>query len=162
MKRVIVGALAALLGATPVLATSWEDTADLARIVEATGTTIVSSEECARGVQGTYQYDERTAVDRLTICKNNIDHTDPDAVWEVMAHESIHVAQACLGENVYRDEYIPRIFRTLRTDAPHYARILNNYPDNHRLREAEAFYAELLAPNTVKEIVAKACGIKPE
>ena len=160
MKRLFIGALAAVLGATPVLATSWEDTTDLARIVESTGTTIVSSDDCARGVQGSYKYSDQRSIDVLTICKNNIDHTDPDAVWEVMAHESIHVAQACLGDNLYKDEYIPRIFRTLRTDAPHYARLLNNYPDDHRLREAEAFYAELLAPNTVKEMVAKACGVK--
>ena len=162
MKRLFIGALAVVLGASPALATSWEDTAELARIVESTGTTIVSSDECARGIQGTYEYDERTEVDKLTICKNNVNTSDADAVWEVMAHESIHVAQACLGENVYKDAYIPRIFRTLRTDAPHYARILNNYPDDHRLREAEAFYAELLAPDTVKEIVAKACGVKPQ
>jgi len=161
MKHLLIGLFtAATCLATPVMASTWADTAELIAIVESTGTTVTSA-VCDRNVQGYYQINTETDLDRLTICKNNIDNEDPHAVWEVMAHESIHVAQACLGENVFHDEYIPRIFRGLRTEAPHYVRILDQYSSEDRLLEAEAFYSELMTPGDVKEIVRKACGVKP-
>jgi len=161
MKRLLIGLItAATCLAPPVMASTWADTQELIEIVESTGTTVTST-VCDRNVQGYYQINTRENIDQITICKNNIDSQDPHAVWEVVAHESIHVAQACLGENIFKDTYLPRIFRGLRTEAPHYIRILDQYSSEDRLLEAEAFYSELLTPGDVKSIVKKACGIKP-
>ena len=159
MKNVLIGIITALTCFTyPVMASTWADTQELKDIVESAGTT-VSYSVCNPNVQGHYQINTAINLDQITICKNNIDLDDPHAVWEVMAHESIHVAQACLGENVFIDNYIPRIFRSLRTEAPHYIKILDQYTSEYRVLEAEAFYSELITPGDVKAIVKKACGL---
>ena len=158
MNKLFIGLMAALaFSPIPVSATSFSDSKDLIEIVEKTGTEVVFRDNCDDNIQGKYVYYEN--VDRLTICKNNIDIKDPDELWEVVTHESIHVAQACAGETIFKETYLPRIDRTLKTDTPHYWRILQQYPDDHRVMEAEAFYSETLAPDDVKYIVSKACDV---
>ena len=151
----------ALMLSTPVLAASWADVGQLARLVEGTGTTLSKNTNafdprCVNN-QGYYSFDKSRNVDVLVICTDNIDTKDPNAVWEVLSHESIHTAQACYNGPLFKDVYLPRMFRTLKTDAPHYTKLLNEYPDNHRRLEAEAFYSELQTTSFVIEAFKKAC-----
>jgi hypothetical protein len=159
--KTLIGLAAAAITVLPLpaLAGSWRDINELSQLVRAAGTEIVNT-ECSDNMMGSYQYDPDSGIDRLTICTNKVDMKDPDAVWETLSHEATHVAQACIGENVYKDTYLPRIFRSLRTEAPHYARLLDSYSQRDRLREAEAFYSELQLPSVVKTMVIKACDIE--
>ena len=62
---------------------------------------------------------------RLVLCRNVVNLADVEAEWEVMAHESTHVIQACTGTTAIADESMPRTFRELRTMAPHYAKLID-------------------------------------
>ncbi len=160
MKKLIalVAAVATVLP-MPALAGSWKDISELSRLVRATGTEIVSK-ECSQSIFGSYHYDDKRNIDRLTICTNRVDMEDSDAVWETLAHEATHVAQACIGNNVYTDAYLPRVFRALRAEAPHYVTLLDNsYDNSDRIVEAEAFYMELQEPDKVKRMMVKVCDI---
>ena len=83
---------------------------------------------------------------------NNIDENDPSSYWEVLAHESAHVMQACMNdEPIYKPNYHPRILRSLKQNAPHLAELLNEYRGAARLKEMEAFDMELKTPKEVKD-----------
>jgi hypothetical protein len=156
LRKAFLPLLAALAFATPAQAASVDDVVTLGKLVKQTGTEIVFG-RCSDGEQGHYVLDKANKVDRLTICENNVDLEDPDEVWEVMAHEATHVMQACLGENVIKDQYIARMHRELRTQAPHYSKIVATYPSAHQLHEAEAFWMELQTPDVVMNIFSSAC-----
>jgi hypothetical protein len=156
MKKLIAAAIAALAIATPAQAASHEDSYRLADLIKATGTTIVA-EKCRTPEAGNYHFSKEKKIDRLTICTNYVDASDADALWEVMAHEGTHVMQACHGGNVVKDEYLPRIHRDLKTQAPHYSKLVAGYPSHHQLMEAEAFWMELQEPEFVTELFKAAC-----
>jgi len=159
MKKLIALAVAALsIVPLPALAGSWKDIEQLATLVRATGTQVIKT-ECNEKAYGYYQYNKDAGIDRLVICTNVTDMSDPDAVWETLAHESTHVAQACVGSNVHKDTYMPRVFRALRTEAPHYAELLKGYSEDDVQSEAEAFYMELQSPTQVKRMMVHACNI---
>ena len=161
--RYLIALTTALCASLPVsaMAGTWKDINQLSVLVQATGTEIVHS-ECEESAYGYYQYDSENRIDRMTLCTNRLDMDDRNAVWETLAHESTHVAQACLDDTVFKAEYTPRIFRAIRTEAPHYDRILENYASGDRLVEAEAFYMELRPPIEVKKMIIEACDITPE
>ena len=163
MKKLIatVAAIATIFP-MPAFAGSWKDINELSRLVRATGTEIVAK-KCSENIYGSYHYDDKRDIDRLTICTNRVDMDDPDAVWETLAHEATHVAQACNGSNVYKDTYLPRVFRALRAEAPHYVTLLDNSYDNtDRIVEAEAFYMELQEPEKVKRMMVHICEISED
>jgi len=82
-----------------------------------------------------------------------------EAVWEVMAHESTHIMQACTGSTAIADELMPRTFRELRTMAPHYAKLIDgSYPVNDQRLEAEAFWMELQTPPSVIGLFRNLCA----
>ena len=149
--------LAALTFASPAQAATKGEISDLADAIEATGTEIVLT-NCKEKAQGHYFFDPNSKVDRLTICKNHVDMADHDEVWEVLAHESTHVMQACMGGLVFSESDLPRTFRELQSKAPHYAKLLDNdYRGDHVAVEAEAFWMELQPPAHVIGYVKEAC-----
>jgi hypothetical protein len=93
------------------------------------------------------------------LCRNVVNLADVEAVWEVMAHESTHIMQACTGSTAIAVEYLPRTFRELRTMAPHYAKLIDrDYPSSDQRLEAEAFWMELQAPTTVINLFHSLCA----
>jgi hypothetical protein len=145
------------LAVEPARATSPKDVEDLIGLIKKSGTEIVLV-DCKEGLKGSYIYDENPKIDRLTICKNNVDFNDPDDIWEVIVHEATHIMQACIGDHLFKDEYHPRIVRDLRAKAHHYSVIVEEqYRGSQMMREAEAFYMELQPPEDVKAIFIKAC-----
>ena len=164
VKRVVAASTAlasALLLSTPVLAASWADVGQLGRMVEATGTVLSknTNDFDARCVdnQGYYTFNKSKDIDLLVICVDNLDTKDPDAIWEVLSHEAIHAAQYCYQGPLFKDEYLPRMWRTLKSDAPHYAKTLDGYPDLRRRLEMEAFYSELQPASFVMATFQHAC-----
>ncbi len=154
--------LTCLLGIeSPVLAGSFNDSRQLISLIKSTGTVVSfnnnSFDKACRNKAGYYQF-IKDVNDVLVVCTDQVNTDDPNELWEVLAHESTHVAQTCLGSMLFQETYHPRIFRSLATKAPHYAKMIDQqYSGNHAIAEAEAFYMELQTPSDVLSVVRKAC-----
>ena len=162
-KSIVAAAsLAALcVGAMPAKAGSHQDSMRLIELVEGTGTKVSfnsnSFDESCQGQHGYYSF-AKDEIDLMVVCKTQTDTKDPDEVWETVAHESMHVAQACVGSKpILPPKYHPRLLRELRTLAPHYAKQLQGYRGDHQLKELEAFWAELQTPEMVIDLFELAC-----
>ncbi|MDA7677498.1 hypothetical protein N8561_01270 [bacterium] len=144
---------------TPARADSWKDVEDLIELVKGTGTKVQKLDSCDGETMGFYQPPRKDGSgDRLVFCTNNIDMEDVSAVWEVLAHESAHVMQACNGGLIWKAEYHPRLLRNLKSRAPHYASILDQYRGRDKMMELEAFDMELKSPEQVVNIFLRACS----
>lgn len=139
-------------------AASLEDIRKLENLINASGSETVVSSHCPANHAGYYENDGK-GIDRLVICKRNVDLGDLDAVWEVMAHESTHIMQSCTGSTAIADELMPRTYRELQTMAPHYAKLVGTrYPSAERRLEAEAFWMELQTPDLVLALFRLNCA----
>ena len=118
IKRILT-VLAGLAITAPVNATSWTDVNTLTDLVKQTGTTVEARDCETERLQGYYQFDKEAGIDLLVVCKDNVNMSDSDAVWEVVSHEATHVMQACMGGPVLKDTYVPRVLRELQETAPH-------------------------------------------
>ena len=156
---VLVAWLAAFAGLGPgARATSLEDIRKLETLINASGSQTVVSFHCPPDHAGYYENDGK-GIDRLVICKRNVDLGDLEAVWEVMAHESTHIMQSCTGSTAIADELMPRTYRELQTMAPHYAKLVDSrYPSSDQRLEAEAFWMELQTPELVLALFRKNCA----
>ena len=157
MFKTIIATLAGLAIAAPASATSWADIKELEDLVIGTGTKIQKLNCPQPQAQGFYQFDKDNNIDRLVYCKNNVDMTDPDAVWEVLVHEATHVMQTCYGGPVMKDTYVPRVLRELQETAPHYYAILQDYRGDHKRIEIEAFWMELRTPQVASDWMLTYC-----
>ena len=157
MIKQIFAVLAGFAIAAPVNATSWTDVNTLTDLVKQTGTTVQAADCNTPGLQGYYRFDKEADIDLLVVCKDNVDMSDSDAVWEVVSHEATHVMQACMGGPLLKDSYVPRVLRELQETAPHYYQTLQQYRGDHKRVELEAFWMELRAPSDVHEFLDFAC-----
>ena len=152
------GLLIGSLQGLPAGAASLEDIRQLENLINASGTETIVSGDCPPNHAGYYANDGRS-IDRLVICKRNVDMGDVDAVWEVMAHEATHIMQSCTGTTAIADELMPRTFRELQTLAPHYAKLISTqYRSAEQRLEAEAFWMELQTPPVVMELFQRNCA----
>ena len=148
--------------ATPVNAGSFQDSLELINLVKDTGTKVSFNsnayDEHCKDRAGYYSFVENEE-DLLVVCTSQIDEENPDELWEVIAHETMHVAQACNGwAPVAPPKYRARLLRELRTLAPHYAKLLvNSYSGQDQLLEMEAFWAELQTPSAIKKLFRLVC-----
>ena len=157
MIKQIFAVIAGLAIAVPASATSWAYVNRLESLVANTGTD-VSAIDCGdRKAYGYYHFNKAQDIDQLVVCYNTPDMSDPDEVWEVLAHEATHTMQACAGGPVIPDKYVPRVLRELQEVAPHYYRLLNEYNGHHKRIELEAFWMELRTPDTVFKFFESAC-----
>ncbi len=152
---------AASFFSAPVNAGSTQDVVRLIELVQGTGTTVSVNtnqyDESCTGKHGYYVY-KKDEVDLMVVCEDQTDTDNPDEVWETVAHESMHVAQACVGGGpLMPAKYHPRFLRELRTLAPHYAKTLAGYSGDKQLVELEAFWAELQTPDRVIGLFELAC-----
>ena len=153
-------ALLAIGSALPSQAGSFQDSLKLMDLVKETGTQVSinsnSFDPLCKDKAGYYQF-EKGKIDLLAVCRDQVNVKDPNELWETVAHEAVHVAQACNGGAYFKPEYHPRMLRELRSLAPHYAKMLQTYRGDHQLAELEAFWAELQTPETVISMVQTAC-----
>ena len=156
----VLGQITGLLALIPSsYADSQKDIELLIGYVEQTGTKVQKSEKCGSSILGFYQAPTQDGTgDRLVFCSNNINFKDNSAVWEVLAHESAHVMQACNRGLLWKAEYHPRILRGLKEQAPHYAQILNQYRGIDKMIELEAFDMELKPASEVITLFARFCS----
>ena len=164
IKSAIATASAAailLVGAMPAKAGSDQDSKRLIELVQGTGTQVSFNtnefDKNCKGKHGYYTF-TKDKEDLMVVCNGQTDTKDPDEVWETVAHESMHVAQACVGQKpLLPPKYHPRLLRELRTLAPHYAKQLVGYSGAAQLKELEAFWAELQTPSRIIELFKIAC-----
>lgn len=157
IKNIISAALASVAFAAPSFASSWADVNSLTSLIRETGTQ-VQERDCPENTMGFYRLDPANSIDLLVVCKNNVDMTDSDAVWEVVSHEATHVMQACnQGTPVIKDSYVPRVLRELQETAPHYYATLQQYSGSHKRLELEAFWMELRTPEVVNDWMLDFC-----
>lgn len=150
--------LAALAAGSPARAASLADIRELEDLINATGTETLVSATCPTDHAGYYEHDGQR-IDRLVLCSNTVDLSDVEAVWEVMAHESTHIMQACTGSPAIADTLMPRTYRDLQTMAPHYAKLLSeSYRRADQRLEAEAFWMELQPPAQVIALFRRNCS----
>jgi hypothetical protein len=146
------------IAALPAAAASIEDIRQLENLINASGTQTIVSSDCPPNHAGFYENDGRS-IDRLVICRRNVDMGDVEAVWEVMAHESTHIMQACTGTTALADAQMPRTYRELQTMAPHYAKLISSeYSTATQRLETEAFWMELQTPPVVMELFRRNCA----
>jgi hypothetical protein len=129
----------------------------LETLINAAGTETTVSHDCLANHAGFYERDG-ARLNRLVVCANNIDMADLRAVWEVMAHESTHVMQECVGGTVLQDSQLPRTLGELSRHAPHYAKLIaEGYLPADRRIEAEAFWMELQPAEVVIDLFERHC-----
>ena len=157
MIKNIITALIASAVALPSLAASQADINRLTALIEETGTT-VAHEKCLEGINGYYHFDSEKKIDKLAICTTGTDMQDVHSYWETLAHEATHVMQACVGGPMMKSTWHPRLVRELKSDAPHYWKILDSsYSSDDRLLEIEAFWMELQTPSDVLTAFTMSC-----
>jgi hypothetical protein len=158
VAALLLACLGSLAAGRPARAASLEDIRQLENLILAAGVVTEVSDQCPPRHAGYYERDTR-GVHRLVLCRNSVNLADVEAVWEVMAHESTHIMQACTGSTAIADELMPRTFRELRTMAPHYAKLIDgSYPVNDQRLEAEAFWMELQTPPSVIGLFRNLCA----
>jgi hypothetical protein len=144
--------------ALPARATSLDDLRQLENLINASGTETLVAEDCPRDYAGYYESDGRT-IDRLVICRRQVDMGNVKAVWQVMAHEATHIMQTCSGSTAIPDALMPRTYRELQTRAPQYARLIHSaYSSAEQRLESEAFWMELQTPAVVLELFRRNCA----
>ena len=162
ISKLLTTVLAAVvLSPLSVSAGSFNDSKELIELIKTTGTHVSvntnSFDKNCPGKAGYYQY-IKDVSDVLVVCEDQINKHDPHELWKVISHESTHVMQACKGRNLFKESYLPRIFRTLSTKAPHYAKMIDTqYSATVAIKEAEAFYMELQPPADVMQMFKLAC-----
>ena len=153
-----VQSLCFLIFATSGRADSAKDIDELVELIKATGTKVLTSSNCEAKISGYYlPPNKEGSGDKLVFCTNNINLKDASAAWEVLAHESTHVMQACNGGQIWKEIYHPRLLRGLKEQAPHYAEILSQYKGDDKLMELEAFDMELRTAGEVKALFVSIC-----
>ena len=157
---IAISQITGVLAVTPASrADSQKDIEQLIGYVKQSGTKVQKTDKCDASMMGFYQSPTEDGTgDRLVFCSNNIDFNDTSAVWEVLAHESAHVMQACNRGLLWKETYHPRMLRRLKEQAPHYAEILNQYRGRDKMMELEAFDMELKPADEVITLFAKFCS----
>lgn len=151
MNRAIIATIA-LIASTVNPAQATPQLRALLTAVEATGTVVaVDHPSICKDPQtfGMYSY-RRNVIDQLTICVAN-HQGDGAELYDTILHESVHVAQACKGGNLYT---ISSIFRAATPDE--LAVVRKHYNKSQSSLELEARIIardqdEVFVTNLIKE-----------
>jgi hypothetical protein len=141
---------------SPLQAGSWADIETLKDELKKTGTSIVEADCKEENILGFYEY-EKDKKDQIVVCVNNLAKDDPDAYWEVLAHEATHVMQACTGDYALNDQYIARAYRELQTMNPTSVDEIQAYGSWNKRQEIEARWMEFQQPELVVEFLKETC-----
>jgi len=119
-----------------------------------TAGTQITADNCARQeLYGFYQPDR----DEMVICVNNIAKHGEGYLWDVLAHESTHKMQACLGSYLMPPTHVARMMRELHATIPETLRDLDAYTSSQKRLELEARWMELQPPQEGITLLNLAC-----
>ncbi len=140
-------------------------TASLERLIQNVGSKIKTRNDCEKGVQGYYAWDNTSDIDEVTICKNNFLGNEPTSseYWRLLAHEATHIMQACLGTNLYGSYQIKDMsYELLAKDEISYRVIHGSYVKRDEDSEIEARWMELQPKQYVIDELRKHCMERPQ
>lgn len=157
----IAGALTCFgLGASVYSEKTERYTARLISAISEAGTDVVFQRCSNEEEYGRYSHsvDEEGffITDVLTVCTNKTDMTNKQFVWETLAHEATHVAQACDGigvSGVAAKELTRGVSDRYSIDE-----IKEYYDEEDWDMEFEAFYMEAAPEADVIDMVTTACA----
>jgi hypothetical protein len=132
------------------------DVQALLQALRSAGTEIAARNCNQKGMYGFYQPEG----DQMVICVDNFAQKDPGYLWDVLAHESTHKMQACIGGYIMPSTHVGRMIRELRSTMPETLRELAAYPSVQFRLELEARWMELQAPQDVITLLKAACKVR--
>ena len=155
---------ACTLALTTLLLAPWQaaradsvvDVQGLLQALQSAGTEIAAGNCNQKGLYGFY----RPKDDQMVICVNNFVQKDPGYLWDVLAHESTHKMQACIGGHIMPSTHVGRMMRELRATNPETLNDLAAYPSAQFRLELEARWMELQAPQDVITLLKAACRVR--
>ena len=124
-------------------------TKTLENLIRNVGTQIKERNDCENGVQGYYLFEKisgNKTIDEVVICNNNymFNKPTPTEYWRLLAHESTHIMQACLGTNLYGSYQIKDMsYELMDQDENSYRTIHSTYTSSKEDNEIEARWMEL-------------------
>ena len=119
-------------------------TKTLENLIRNVGTQIKERNDCENGVQGYYLFEKipgKKTIDEIVICNNNymFNKPNPTEYWRLLAHESTHIMQACLGTNLYGSYQIKDMsYELMDQDENSYRTIHSAYSLSKEDNEIEA------------------------
>ena len=125
------------------------ETAALKKLIRETGTKIIERDDCEKGMQGYYFFENirgKGRVDEIVICKNNylLGNPTPEEYWQLLAHESTHMMQACAGSKLYGSYQLRDMsYELLEKDRSSYETIHKAYNPRDEDFEIEARWMEM-------------------
>mgnify|MGYP001452007987 FL=1 len=143
-------------------------TKTLENLIRNVGTQIKERNDCKNGVQGYYRFEKiqgKKTIDEVVICNNNYVFNKPTATeyWRLLAHESTHIMQACLGTNLYGSYQIKDMsYELMDQDENSYRTIHSAYSSSNEDNEIEARWMELQPKQYVIDTLRKHCMERPQ
>ena len=132
-------------------ATNWESIDRLRLLLKRSGVQVVQRDCNQRGLQGLYNH----GSDTIVICRV---HSNPQAVWNTLAHEATHRMQACRGGAITDPSHHRSMAQALAKRSPQDLASLRLYPASQRAGELEARYTAQLPPSQVIQLFERYCG----
>ena len=99
-------------------------------------------------------------VDEIVICKNNylLGNPTPEEYWQLLAHESTHMMQACAGSKLYGSYQLRDMsYELLEKDRSSYETIHKAYNPRDEDFEIEARWMEMQPKQFVIDALRKYC-----
>ena len=88
---------------------------------------------------------------------------NPDEYWRLLAHESTHIMQVCLGTNLYGSYQIKDMsYELMDQDEKSYRTIHSAYTSSKEDNEIEARWMELQPKQYVIDTLRKHCMERPQ
>ena len=129
----------------------------LSRYLEETNVNLIESEDCQKGRLGFFHYKNKKQPE-VVICTNNFNSEDRAQYWNILVHESVHVAQACNGGLLSNDEELKYMVGQLTGFSMNdYMTIHSAYSSNSYETEVEAFFYENRYHQEIFKVFEKYC-----
>ena len=111
------------------------------------------------------KFQAKKTIDEVVICNNNymFNKPNPTEYWRLLAHESTHIMQACLGTNLYGSYQIKDMsYELMDQDENSYRTIHSAYTSSKEDNEIEARWMELQPKQYVIDTLRKHCMERPQ
>ena len=152
--RLLAGSvLFSLLTAAPLRASSWDQIGRYLQLLKQIDVKPLVATDCPPGLLGAFHQSRRT----LLLCGNNLPD-DPEVVWVVLAHESVHVMQFCNGGPLMPPGLFSASLDQARRTDPVMFQELQLYHSSQHQVEAEARLVQILPPTQVEALFWRHCG----
>ena len=129
----------------------------LSRYLEDTNINLIEREDCQERRLGFFHYKNKNQPE-VVICTNNFNSEDRAQYWNILVHESVHVAQSCNGGLLSNEEEFKYMVGQLTGFSMNdYMTIHGAYSSNSYETEVEAFFYENRYHQEICKVFEKYC-----